>query len=174
MKYVKMLISLLILIIIDQLTKIVVYTDLRPIGSIPLINGVLSLTYLENRGAAWGIMQGQIPVLSIITVIVLVLILYFYGRIPDEKRYFWFKLIMILIMAGAVGNLIDRIIRTFVVDFIYFELINFPIFNVADIYVTCGAALLIFVTLFVYKDDEDFAFISFKKKDKKNGSANKH
>ena len=167
MKYVKMLISVLVLIVLDQITKIAVYANLRPIGRIPLIDGVLSLTYLENRGAAWGIMQGQIPVLSIITVIVLAFILYFYGRVPDDKKYIWFKLTMTLIMAGAIGNLFDRIIRTFVVDFIYFELINFPIFNVADIYVTCGAFLLIFVTLFVYKDDTDYAWISLKKKETK-------
>ncbi len=174
MKYIKMLIAVILLIALDQITKIAVYTNLKPIGKIPLIEGVLSLTYLENRGAAWGIMQGQIPLLSIITIIVVLLIFFFYGKIPDEKKYIWYRLTMTLITAGAIGNLIDRVIRTFVVDFIYFELIDFPIFNVADIYVTCGAAILIFATMFIYKDEEDYSFISFKSNKSKNGSETKN
>ena len=71
-----------------------------------------------------------------------------------------------MITGGAVGNFIDRVFRHYVVDFIYFELINFPIFNVADMYVVCAAALLIIVSLFVYKDDTDFDFLSFKKGEK--------
>ena len=138
----------------------------KPISSIPLIPGVLSFTYHENRGAVWGIMQGQIPILIVSTVIILGIIFFIYSKIPDTKKYIWLRIIAVMITGGAVGNFIDRVFRHYVVDFIYFELINFPIFNVADMYVVCAAALLIIVSLFVYKDDTDFDFLSFKKGEK--------
>lgn len=71
-----------------------------------------------------------------------------------------------MVTAGAIGNFIDRIFRHYVVDFIYFELIDFPIFNVADMYVVIAAFLLIFVSIFIYKEDRDFDFINPKKGDR--------
>ena len=166
MKYLKAAIGALILILFDQWTKYMVLMHVKPLSSIPLIPGVLSFTYHENRGAVWGIMQGQIPILIVSTVIILGIIFFIYSKIPDTKKYIWLRIIAVMITGGAVGNFIDRVFRHYVVDFIYFELINFPIFNVADMYVVCAAALLIIVSLFVYKDDTDFDFLSFKKGEK--------
>lgn len=164
MKYLKALIGVLILVAIDQWTKYMVLLHLKPVGSIPLIDGVLSFTYHENRGAVWGIMQGQIPVLIITTLVILTGVLWIYTRIPEEKKYIWLRLVSILVISGAIGNFIDRAFRRYVVDFIYFELINFPIFNVADMYVVIAAALLILLVLFIYKEDSDFDFMQIKKR----------
>lgn len=166
MKYLKGLIWSVILILFDQWTKYMVLSYVKPVDSILLIPKVLSLTYLENRGAVWGIMQGQIPILIVSTVIILAVVLYVFYKIPNTRKYIWLRMIAILITSGAIGNFIDRVFRHYVVDFIYFSLIDFPIFNVADIYVVVAAGLLIFVTLFIYKDDNDFDFLSRKKGDK--------
>lgn len=163
MKYLKGLIGAVLLIILDQWTKYMVLLHIKPVDSIPLIQGVLSFTYHENRGAVWGIMQGQIPILIVSTVIILAVVLWIYSRIPDTKKYLWLRIIAVMVIAGAIGNFIDRLFRHYVVDFIYFELIDFPIFNVADMYVVIAAFLLIFVSIFVYKEDSDFDFINPKK-----------
>ncbi len=165
MKYLKALTGIFILVLLDQWTKYMVLAHVKPLGSIPLIEGVLSFTYHENRGAVWGIMQGQIPILIITTMIILIGVLWIYTRIPEEKKYIWLRLVSILVISGAIGNVIDRLFRQYVVDFIYFELINFPIFNVADMYVVIAAILLIFLVLFVYKEDTDFDFMQLKKRD---------
>lgn len=163
MKYLKALIGAVLLIALDQWTKYMVLLHVKPIDSIPLIPGVLSFTYHENRGAVWGIMQGQIPILIVTTVIILTVVLWIYSRIPDTKKYRWLHFIAVLVIAGAIGNFIDRLFRHYVVDFIYFELIDFPIFNVADMYVVIAAFLLIFVSIFLYKEDSDFDFLNPKK-----------
>ncbi len=163
MKYLKGLIGAVLLIILDQWTKYMVLLHIKPVDRIPLIPGVLSFTYHENRGAVWGIMQGQIPVLIVSTVIILAVVLWIYSRIPDTKKYLCLRIIAVMVIAGAIGNFIDRLFRHYVVDFIYFELIDFPIFNVADMYVVIAAFLLIFVSIFVYKEDSDFDFINPKK-----------
>ena len=163
MKYLKALIGVILLFALDQWTKYMVLFHVKPLGSIPLIPGVFSFTYHENRGAVWGIMQGQIPVLIVTTVIILAVVLWIYSRIPDTKKYRWLHFIAVLVIAGAIGNFIDRLFRRYVVDFIYFELIDFPIFNVADMYVVIAAFLLIFVSIFVYKEDSDFDFLNPKK-----------
>lgn len=166
MKYLKAFVCSLVLIIFDQWTKYMVLTHIKPISSVPLIPGVLSFTYHENRGAVWGIMQGQIPVLIVSTIIILAVVFFVFYKIPDTKKYIWLRMIAVLIISGAIGNFIDRVFRRYVVDFIYFELINFPIFNVADVYVCVAAGLLILVSLLIYKDDSDFDFLSFKKGEK--------
>ena len=166
MKYIKALISTIVLVLFDQWTKLMVLTHIKPISSVSLIRGVLSFTYHENIGAVWGIMQGQIPVLIVTTIVILAVVLFIYFKIPDSRKYIWLRIVSVLLISGAIGNFIDRIFRHYVVDFIYFELINFPIFNVADIYVCVAAGLLILVSLIVYKEDSDFDFLNFKKGEK--------
>ncbi|HIU02898.1 MAG TPA: signal peptidase II [Candidatus Onthocola gallistercoris] len=163
MKYIKGLGAAILLILLDQLAKYLAVTILKPVVEIPLIPGVLSFYYHENRGAVWGLMQGSFPILGLITVFILIALIWFYCRIPDAKKYKALKVITVFLMAGAAGNLIDRVFRHFVVDFIYFKLIDFPIFNVADIYVTVSAFLLILLVAFYYKDEHDFDFIFSRK-----------
>lgn len=151
-----------ILIFIDQYTKYLAVLHLKDKPSIKLIDGVFELNYLENRGAAFGMLQNQKIYFVIIAVIMCVVVCYMLLKIPNEKKYYILKACMILIGAGAVGNLIDRLQLNYVVDFFYFVLINFPIFNVADIYVSVSCVVLAIVILFVYKD-EDLSFAKIKK-----------
>lgn len=153
----------LVLIGLDQWTKVLAVKHLMGQESIVIWDGVFELRYLENRGAAFGILQGQKAVFLICTALVLAILAFYYNRMPVEKRYLPMRIVGILLGAGAVGNLIDRMMQSYVVDFLYFKLIDFPIFNVADCYVTVGAILLAILILFVYKDEE-LGFLSLKKK----------
>ena len=120
-----------------------------------VVPGLLGLTYLENPGAAFGLFSGFAwgrVVLSIVSIILMIGILWYYSRIPTEKRFWFVRVPLILIFAGGVGNLIDRLALGAVRDMLQFLFIEFPIFNLADVYVTTGAFSLIFVTLFVVKD----------------------
>lgn len=162
-KYFSAIISVILLIAIDQYTKFLALTKLKEQGPFVIWEGVFELRYLENRGAAFGILQNQQIFFIIMTAIVLIVIAYIYKCTPDTKRFLPLRLTIIFITAGAIGNMIDRIMRGFVVDFFYFSLIDFPIFNVADIYVTVTFFVLAILLLFVYKDDE-LAIYSLKKK----------
>ena len=153
----------LVLIGLDQWTKVLAVKHLMGQEPFVIWNGVFELHYLENRGAAFGILQGQKGVFLICTALVLAILAFYYNRMPVEKRYLPMRIVGILLGAGAVGNLIDRMMQSYVVDFLYFKLIDFPIFNVADCYVTMGAILLAILILFVYKDEE-LGFLSLKKK----------
>lgn len=145
-----------LLIFLDQLSKYAAVRYLQGQDALVLIDGVFELRYLENRGAAFGILQNQQIFFILSTSVVLILIAYIYLRkIPNERRFLWLNIMTILFFAGAVGNFIDRVVQNYVVDFFYFCLINFPIFNVADIYVTVAAFLLIILGIFYYKE-EDF------------------
>lgn len=143
-----------LLLLADQLTKLWAVKILKPIGSIPIIRNVLEIYYVENRGAAFGIMQNKQWFFLIITVVVLVGLIWISGKIPEEKHFTPLKVCLYFVGAGAVGNMIDRIFRKYVVDFIYFSLINFPVFNVADIYVTVAAFLLVVLMLFFYQEED--------------------
>lgn len=158
--------SVLLLLVLDQFTKYFASTYLANGHSIVLIEGVFQLHYLENQGAAFGMLQGKKLWFVAITLIMLLLMVLVYFRTPFEKRYRWFRIILTLLTAGAIGNLIDRLRLNYVVDFFYFELINFPIFNIADIYVTVGMALLFILILFYYKDEELEVLWPFQKKER--------
>lgn len=175
---VKHLIYFILLVSIDQVTKYWARTTLQEDGPISIIPRVLKLQYHENTGAVWGIMTGQTSLLTIITIILSVLLLFIYFKIPQKRRFLPIQIIWVFIISGAIGNFIDRISLKYVVDFIYFELIDFPIFNIADCYLTVTSILLLILGIFYYKE-EDLEFIDdlFKKskKDKaiKNEEINK-
>lgn len=156
-------ISVLVLVILDQWTKkqAVKYLAGRPAR--PLIKDVLELRYLENQGAAFGIMQDKIWLFLIITILFMIIAVYFYLKLPNTKRFLPLHIIITVLLAGAIGNFIDRLLLGYVVDFIYISLIDFPIFNTADIYVTLSGIVLFILVLFYYKD-EDFAQFSLKLK----------
>lgn len=158
----KAILGMVILLVLDQLTKIWAYNTLRLNGSMPLIKDVFALTYLENRGAAWGMLEGGKLIFILIAALITCAAVYVYIKTPMEKKYVPLRMVLVFLVSGAIGNVIDRFTRGFVVDFFSFELIHFPIFNVADIYITCSAAVLILLIFFYYKD-EDFAFLEKKK-----------
>ena len=152
-----------ILIAFDQWTKILAYDKLRVDGPFVIWKGVFELLYSENRGAAFGILQGQKWFFLLVAAAVVIVILIFLYKMPNDKKMFPMFFCTVLLASGAIGNVIDRLSRGFVVDFLYFKLINFPIFNVADCYVVVAAGLLILLTGFYYKD-EDLDFLSSKEK----------
>ncbi len=162
MKKLRHLLYLIILIALDQLTKYFAVTQLKK-EPITIIPNVFKLLYHENTGAVWGILSNQTGLLIVFSSIIMIAMVFFYFKIPDNKRYNFLRIVLVFITAGAIGNLIDRIFRKYVVDFLYFELIDFPIFNVADCYVTVASIALIILFIFYYKD-EDFEFLNKKKK----------
>lgn len=157
------IIAVIAFVALDQFTKYLAVIHLKDKPAYIILNGILELNYLENRGAAFGMLQNQKVFFIFVAVVILGVIGYVLFKTPDSKKYRILHLLLSLIAAGAIGNMIDRIRFDYVVDFIYFVLINFPIFNVADIYVTISAIALVILLLFVYTEN-DLNFISFKQK----------
>lgn len=148
------IVSTIALIAVDQLTKIWAVTHLHEAERIiPVIEGVFELHYTENRGVAFGMLQGQLWLFVPMTLLIVALFCIMLLRSP-LRRYKLFTIPAVMIMAGAIGNLIDRILYGYVIDFLYFRLIDFPIFNFADCCVVVGAILLLVFFLFVWKNDE--------------------
>lgn len=154
-----------ILIFFDQITKIIAANTLKGNSPAELIPGVLEFRYIENRGAAWGMMQGAGIFFIILTFAVMAGMIVLVAKMPSVKRFRPLLAFAIQLFAGGIGNLIDRIALHYVRDFIYFRIIDFPVFNVADVCVTCGVCLLVILVIFVYRE-KDYAL--FKKKG--NGS----
>ena len=152
------------LIGLDQLTKILVDKNMELHQSIPIISfgdtNVLNITYERNPGAAFSILEGK----QIFTAIIIVAMLYLMiSRRVKRPTYIWS---MSLIVAGGLGNLIDRLLRGEVVDFIDVRIINFAVFNVADICAVLGAiGLLLFVVIDEIKEQKN------KRSAKKNENA---
>ena len=186
---IKSTIIVALLILIDQITKMFAFNGLKNTPGITIINGVFELKYLENQSAAFSLdpisliykifhityfdthpqvfLNCKMAFFIILTVSVLVIIALLYQRIPWNRRFLPLNVILIGFFAGAIGNLIDRIVHNYVIDFFYFSLINFPIFNVADIYVTLSAIALIIVVFFYYKE-EDYSVIFSSSKNRKH------
>lgn len=169
MIYLIAIISIVVGVALDQYTKYLATIHLKN-DPIVLIEKVFQLQYLENRGAAFGMLQNQRLFFLIITIVTLCIIGVVFIRLPRTKRFMPLQICLISITAGAIGNMIDRIRYGYVVDFFYFEFIDFPIFNVADIFATVATFTLIILLLFYYKDkdiDVIFQIFRFQKKEKK-------
>ena len=134
-------VSLFLLVLIDQVTKFAAVKCLKGKEAFSLIPGVFELQYLENRGAAFGALQNQRWFFILIVIFVLAVLLWCFIRFPKEAHYRPLAVLAVFIAAGA-----------------YFSLIDFPIFNVADIYVTVAMVVLFILILTIYKDD-DFHFL---------------
>ena len=139
------------LIFFDQLTKYLARRDLAD-EPFTIIDKVFQLKLLSNKGAAWGILQGRVSILSFISIALVAVLVYFFIRIPEDKKFHALRILFIFVCAGAIGNLIDRFWMGGVTDFLYIELIDFPIFNVADIYITFSMVLVAVLLIFYYKD----------------------
>ncbi|WP_010167502.1 signal peptidase II [Candidatus Epulonipiscium viviparus] len=132
----------IILIVADQLVKRWAVNTLQGAADIPIIQDVFHFAYVENRGAAFGMFQDRQWFFIIITIIVLGGILFYWPRIPHTKLGTFYKISLTLIISGAIGNLIDRVFLGYVVDMFYFILIDFPVFNIADVCVVTGTIFL--------------------------------
>lgn len=147
---------ILILTAFDQIVKHIIDTDFAVGESRPLIQGIFSLTYVQNSGAAWGSLAGKRVFLLLVTFIILCGAVFVYTRLAriGERRYTPLRVSLVFLISGAIGNMIDRITRGYVVDMFDFCLIRFPVFNVADIFVTCSFVVIVVLMLFCYRDDE--------------------
>lgn len=125
-------------IVADRVSKVICRQYLRPLGSIPVIKGVFHLTYVENTGAAFGMLQGNTWFLILTSALVSAVVAYLIWKIKPENRYV--KISLALILGGALGNLVDRVLLGYVVDFLDFRI--WPVFNIADSCVVVGAILL--------------------------------
>lgn len=159
------LLSVPFLTLLDQLTKTAAQANLKGKADYPLFPGILEFSYLENTGAAFSSFLGKQGFLITLTSLVMIFLLIKYFRIPEGKRYLPMHVTLLLIVSGGIGNLIDRMINGYVIDFIYFVPINFPKFNVADCYVTIGMILLCYLCFFYYKDEELNFLFTFKAAD---------
>ena len=169
-----MIVSTVVLIGIDQITKIWATSALANGRVISVIDGVFEFAFAKNTGVAFSMLEGKrwifIPVTILIGVVILTMML----RSP-LRRYRLFNITCVLILSGAIGNLIDRMVYVYVVDFLHATFIDFPIFNVADCFVVIGAGLLFVFALFVMKEDDDtplrtlFFGIEKKGKEKNDG-----
>ena len=164
--YLWLVLGAVALIVFDQLMKYAAVINLKDKPSCVLIDNVLELRYLENRGAAFSMLQDKQIIFSIITIIFVIVAVYVLVKVPKNKFYMPLVVTVLFLFSGAIGNFIDRLSNGYVVDFIYFSIIDFSIFNVADIYVSLSVIDLVILILFKYKDaDLDFVKTS-KKKDK--------
>lgn len=155
-RYIIPILAVCVLIFLDQFTKYLI-TDSFALGETrPVIKDVFHLTYIQNSGMAWGLFQGKRFFFLLFTIPVVLLFSYMYYNIATlSGKFGLIRVLIVCVVAGAIGNMIDRIRLAYVVDFLDFRLINFPVFNVADIFVTCGLILFFVVALF-FMNNEDF------------------
>lgn len=132
-------------ILIDQISKLIALNFLKYQTPLVVVPNFFYLTLVKNEGASFSILSGQIPFLIIISFIALFLILAYLNQRKDmnKKEIFCYS----MVLGGLIGNLIDRVFRNGVIDFLSFEIfkMNFPIFNIADTFIVCGIFILIFL-----------------------------
>lgn len=145
-------------VFLDQGSKYLALHYLKLGTAKPFLPGLIEFLRIENRGAAFGVLQGQMLFFFLITAVILSLILYLLYRLPAERRYLLLVANLAFLTGGALGNLWDRLTRGSVVDFLSFIPISFPVFNVADIFVTGAAFGFVLLFCFYYKEEE-FTFL---------------
>ncbi|MBO7356337.1 MAG: signal peptidase II [Lachnospiraceae bacterium] len=145
-------------VVLDQLTKHEAVVRLSDGTSYPIIDEILELYYIVNTGSSWGMLAGQKALILCISVVIIALCIYLMAKCPEDTKFIPFNVCLSMIIAGGIGNGIDRIRFSYVIDFIYFKAIDFPVFNVADIFVTCGAFIFILLILFRY-NEKDLEFM---------------
>ena len=165
--YIMNFILIPVLVITDQVTKQLALKNLNGKPPVDIIKNVLQLTYLRNDGAAWGMFSGKQWFFIVLTVVLMVLIMYILIKMPFTRKYLPLRIIIETLMAGALGNFIDRVANGYVHDFIYFKIIDFPVFNFADICVSLSMIALVIMILFKFKDT-DFEFFKIHKSKKED------
>ena len=138
-----------LMVVADQLIKYWTVTVLQPIGSIPLWEGVFHLTYVENTGAAFSMLEGRQGFFILITIVAFLFMAYLYKT--GMFRGVLGNLCIAFIVGGAIGNFIDRLRLGYVIDLFDFCLINFAVFNFADICITIGGGLFVLLTILDFK-----------------------
>ena len=141
-----------LLILADQISKFLTVKYLKPVSSIAMINGIFSLTYVENKGAAFGILQNARWVFIVATIVAIIAMVWYKRKFKPQGKII--NTSLCLLLSGALGNMIDRIFLGYVVDMLEVTFIDYPVFNVADCFVVVGAILLCIYILFIYKEPE--------------------
>ncbi len=148
------------LIFMDQITKYLAIHQLKGQGEVSVLGDVLVFRYLENTGAAFSLFNNSsvfMMVISVATFLVLGFFVYAYIKLLKLDKFKMERIAIIFLFGGAAGNLIDRIMYKFVVDFIYVKIIDFPTFNVADCYITCAVIFIIIRVIYcMIKKKESF------------------
>lgn len=152
----------ILLIGFDQFTKGLAVGHLKGQPAFPLIDGVLELQYLENYGMAFGLLQNQKVFLILTGSIFTLVLLFFLLKMPVTPKFRGIHITTVFIISGGLGNMLDRLRMDYVVDFISFVLIHFPIFNVADIYVVCATIGMFIMFMFVL-NEKDLEFLNLKR-----------
>lgn len=142
-----------VLIVVDLITKKYVYGECKSNGKINIIDGVLSFVAVENTGAGFGVFSGKTTLLAIISLVCSVVLFIFIFYSYNYKNL-WLRSALILIFAGAIGNIVDRFALGYVRDFIYVDLIDFAVFNFADSCLTVGTIVLVVYIIFFYSKEE--------------------
>ncbi len=138
------------IILLDQITKYLAVKNIVINGNYKLFNGLLEFKYVKNYGAAFGILQEKRVIFIIITIIVICVFMIYLIRYSSEIHLLN-KVAISMLIGGAIGNFIDRIRLGYVIDFIQVDIIksiNFPVFNIADIFIVIGTILLMVITIF--------------------------
>lgn len=142
----------------DQFTKYLAVSRLKDRPPYVLVRGVFELQYLENRGSAFGFLQGKKVLILAVGAVLMAVVLFLLFRLPEKKKFLPMHICLSAIVAGGIGNMVDRFRLDYVVDFFSFVLIHYPIFNVADCYIVVSTIVLFVLFLFVYRD-EDLEFL---------------
>lgn len=144
MLYILYILAIVVLISADQFSKFLIVKNLSVNNSVSLINNFFSITYVKNYGAGFSIMQNQTLFLTVISIIAIMLLSYLLYKTKNKEISN--RISFLLIISGAFGNLFDRIRFGYVIDFFDFNIFgyDFPVFNVADSFITIGALILIF------------------------------
>lgn len=144
----------LVLVLLDQKLKTLAVAQLKGTAGSSLIPGILGLQYVENHGMAFGLLQNARAFFIIVTVLVLIVFCLLYLAIPEKKRFLPISAGLVFMTAGAVGNFIDRLKLGYVVDYLKLEFISFPVFNLADCFLTWTAVLFALLFIFFYKNED--------------------
>ncbi len=180
----------IVLVLLDRFTKLLAASYLQGKSDFVIIPGVFVLRYLRNDSAAFSLdpitlldkifhfeifandpiafLNAKMIFFILMTIIVIILLCLLYLKIPNTRHFRFMNWILVAFIAGAIGNCIDRSIYHYVIDFFYFELIDFPVFNVADIYVTVSAFATVILCLFYYKEADYEVIFPAKKNQKKD------
>lgn len=148
------ILTVVILTALDQWTKQLAVFHLSAGEDYVLLPQILQFHYLQNTGAAFSLFENRMLLFYIVTPCLCLLMGILYYRLSFAHRYLGLQILLLFLISGALGNFIDRIRYQYVIDFIYFSIINFPVFNVADIYVTGGVIGLFLLILFVYSEED--------------------
>lgn len=150
-KLIKYILFILAIVIADQATKLLVAANIPLYGKVPFLPGILSWTHVRNIGAAWSLFQGQQWLFALVFAIFTALLLLelFKYPMPFTSLERWF---LAAVYGGGLGNMIDRLRLGYVVDMIQTEFMVFPVFNVADCFISCGCILLIIHLIFFNKE----------------------